>query len=101
VSLSPEKVAEVRRRYRTDGEPFVHFSGAWLKTLPAALGKPQIRTALALLELVLMTALLVVLAGHGSKGAAIAFLAASVLLAAAAIASVHVVLRREEAASTA
>jgi hypothetical protein len=48
-----------------------------------------------------MTALLVALAGEGNNGAAIAFTAASVLSAAAAIASVHVVLRREEAASTA
>jgi O-antigen/teichoic acid export membrane protein len=79
----------------------VHFSGAWFKTLPAALGKPQLRTALALLELVLMVALLVVLGGEGSKGAAIAFSVASVVSAAAAIASVHVVLRREEATSTA
>jgi hypothetical protein len=74
---------------------------AWFKTLPAALGKPQIRTALALLELALMIALLVALAGQGSKGAAIAFSAATVVSAAVAIASVHVVLRREEAASTA
>lgn len=48
-----------------------------------------------------MIALLVVLAGEGSEGAAIAFSAATVVSAAAAIASVHVVLRREEAASTA
>jgi O-antigen/teichoic acid export membrane protein len=54
------------------------FSGAWFKTLPAALGKPELRTALSLFELVLMVTLLILLGGQGSEGAAIAFVVTSV-----------------------
>jgi O-antigen/teichoic acid export membrane protein len=79
----------------------VRFSGAWFKTLPAALGRPQLRTALAILELVVMILLLIVLGGHGSVGAAIAFTAASVVSRGAAVIGAHLVLRRaEEAAGT-
>jgi O-antigen/teichoic acid export membrane protein len=72
----------------------VHLSTSWFKTLPAALGKPQLRTALALLELVLMISLLVLLGGRGSEGAAIAFATASVAYGVAVIISVRVLLRR-------
>jgi len=75
----------------------VHFAGAWFKTLPAALGKPQLRTALSLFELIVMLSLLVVLGGQGAEGAAIAFSAASAASAVAAMISLHVVLRRQEA----
>ena len=75
------------------------FSGAWFKTLPAALGKPQLRTALALFELGLMVALLIVLGGQGSTGAAIAFAATSVASRAAAIIAARIILRRAETAA--
>jgi O-antigen/teichoic acid export membrane protein len=79
----------------------IQFSASWFKTLPAALGKPQLRTALTLLELALMISLLLLLGGRGSEGAAIAFSATSVASAIAAVIGVHVVLRRVEAASRA
>jgi O-antigen/teichoic acid export membrane protein len=78
----------------------VRFAAAWFKTLPAALGKPQLRAALALLELVLMVSLLLLLGDQGSEGAAIAFSATAVCWGVAAIVSVHVVLRRAEAAGS-
>jgi O-antigen/teichoic acid export membrane protein len=76
----------------------VRFSGAWFKTLPAALGRPELRTALAVLELVVMISLLIVLGGQGSKGAAIAFMVASIASRGAAIVGARVILRRAEAA---
>jgi lipopolysaccharide exporter len=75
------------------------FSGAWFKTLPAALGKPQLRTALALFELVLMIALLIVLGGQGSEGAAIAFAATSVVSRVAVVIGARVMLHRAETAA--
>jgi len=75
------------------------FSGAWFKTLPAALGKPQLRTALALFELALMISLLILLGEQGSEGAAIAFASTSVASRVAAIISARVVLRRAETAA--
>jgi O-antigen/teichoic acid export membrane protein len=77
----------------------VRFAASWFKTLPAALGKPQLRAALALLELVLLLGGLLLLAGQGSEGAAIAFSAASAGWGVAAFVSVHIVLRRAEAAT--
>jgi O-antigen/teichoic acid export membrane protein len=77
----------------------VRFSGAWFKTLPAALGRPELRTALAVLELVVMISLLIVLGGQGSEGAAIAVTAASVASRGTAIVGARVVLRRAEAAA--
>jgi O-antigen/teichoic acid export membrane protein len=51
----------------------------WSKTLPAAIGKPQLRTALSALSAAIMLTLTVVLAPrHGSTGAAIAYSAAAV-----------------------
>jgi len=75
------------------------FSGAWFKTLPGALGKPQLRTALAVFELTLMISLLILLGEQGSKGAAIAFAATSVASRVAAIIGARVVLRRAETAA--
>jgi O-antigen/teichoic acid export membrane protein len=77
----------------------VRFAASWFKTLPAALGQPQLRAALALLELGVLVSLLLVLGGQGSEGAAIAFSATSVVWGIAAITSVRVVLRRAEAAT--
>jgi O-antigen/teichoic acid export membrane protein len=77
------------------------FSGAWFKTLPAALGKPQLRTALTLFELALMISLLILLGEQGSVGAAIAFTVTSVASRAVAIIGARVVLRRAETAAEA
>jgi lipopolysaccharide exporter len=77
----------------------VRFSTSWFKTLPAALGKPQLRTGLALLELTLMVSLLLLLGGMGSEGAAIAFAVTSLVSVAAAVVSVRVAMRRAAAAS--
>jgi lipopolysaccharide exporter len=76
-----------------------HLTGSWFKALPAALGRPQLRTGLSLFELVLMLSLLVALGGEGAEGAAIAFTVASLVTAGAAFTTVHIVLRREEPAS--
>jgi O-antigen/teichoic acid export membrane protein len=73
----------------------VHFCGAWFKTLPAAVGKPQIRTAVTLIELVLTISLLVALGGEGTKGAAIALSTASLISSIVAYASTFALLRRE------
>jgi lipopolysaccharide exporter len=75
------------------------FSGAWFKTLPAALGKPELRTRLALFELALMVALLLLLGDEGSEGAAIAFAVTSVASRVAAVISTRVMLRRAEKAA--
>jgi Na+-driven multidrug efflux pump len=61
------------------------------------LGKPQLRTALSLLELGLMVTLLLVLGDMGSKGAAIALSVTSIVSAATAFVCVHVAFRRVEA----
>jgi O-antigen/teichoic acid export membrane protein len=74
----------------------VRFSGAWFKTLPAALGRPELRTALSLLELGVLVSLLIALGGRGSEGAAIAFTAASVVSRITAIIGARVILRRAE-----
>jgi len=74
----------------------VHFAGSWFKTLPAALGKPELKAALSLIELVLMISLLIVLGSQGSEGAAIAYSAATLASAAITLAAVRVVLRRAE-----
>jgi O-antigen/teichoic acid export membrane protein len=77
----------------------VRFSGAWFKTLPAALGRPELRSALAVLELVVMISLIIVLGGQGSEGAAIAFTVASIASRGAAIVGARVLLRRAEVAA--
>ena len=50
----------------------------WRKTLLAALGRPEVRTRLAALEVVVMLAVLLVLADRGAEGAAIAASAGAV-----------------------
>lgn len=50
----------------------------WRKTLLAAIGRPEIRTRLALIELGVVASVLLVLADLGAEGAAIAVSAASV-----------------------
>jgi O-antigen/teichoic acid export membrane protein len=76
----------------------VRFSGAWFKTLPAALGRPELRTGLTVLELVVLVSFLIALAGRGAEGAAIAFAAASVVSRITAIVGARVILRRAEEA---
>jgi lipopolysaccharide exporter len=76
----------------------VHLVGAWFKTLPAAIGKPQLRTALSAFELVLMLTLLVVLGDNGAEGAAIALSVSAVAASVLAFASVDVLLRSQRAA---
>jgi O-antigen/teichoic acid export membrane protein len=78
---------------------FLQFAGAWFKTLPAAVGKPQLRSALAVVELVLMLGLIVALGGQGAKGAAIALSVSSVVGTVLAVASINAVLRSAEAAA--
>jgi O-antigen/teichoic acid export membrane protein len=77
----------------------VQFSGSWFKTFPAALGKPELRAALSLFELVLMIGLLIVLGDRGSEGAAIAYSAATLASAVLALATAGFVLRRAQAGS--
>jgi O-antigen/teichoic acid export membrane protein len=56
----------------------------WAKTLPAAIGKPQLRTLISVLYLVLSVGLTAALApAHGATGAAIANAVASTVTAAA------------------
>ncbi len=58
-----------------------HLAVAWSKTLPGAVGRPQLRTLASLVELVVTLALLAFLAPHGPAGAAAAFSGASVVVA--------------------
>jgi O-antigen/teichoic acid export membrane protein len=74
----------------------LRLATSWFKTLPAALGRPQLRTALVLVELAVMITLLVALGGRGSEGAAIAVSATSVVSAATAAIAVRLLLRRAE-----
>ena len=50
----------------------------WRKTLLAALGRPEVRTRLAAVEVVVMLAVLLILADRGAEGAAIAASAGAV-----------------------
>jgi lipopolysaccharide exporter len=77
----------------------VQLSVSWFKTLPAALGKPQLRTALALIELLLMVSLLLWLGGRGAEGAAVAFAVTSIVSGITAFVGVHLVLDRAERAT--
>jgi O-antigen/teichoic acid export membrane protein len=77
----------------------LQLSVSWFKTLPAALGKPQLRSALALFELALMISLLIALGGHGREGAAIAYSTTAAASFVAAVVSVRVVMRRVEASA--
>jgi O-antigen/teichoic acid export membrane protein len=77
----------------------LQLSMSWFKTLPAALGKPQLRSALASMELALMIVLLIALGGQGPEGAAIAYSATAAFSFVAAVISVHVVMHRAEEAA--
>jgi O-antigen/teichoic acid export membrane protein len=59
------------------------FVVAWSKALPAALGRPGVRTAMSLVELALTVAALAVLAGRGVTGVAVALSAVAVVSACA------------------
>lgn len=52
----------------------------WSKKLPAAVGRPGLRTIVSLLELVLVVALLMILADEGVRGAAVALSASAVVI---------------------
>jgi O-antigen/teichoic acid export membrane protein len=54
---------------------------AWSKALPAALGRPGVRTAMTLVELALTVAALAALAGRGVTGVAVALSAVAVVSA--------------------
>jgi O-antigen/teichoic acid export membrane protein len=54
---------------------------SWGKTFPAAIGRPAIRTAFAIVMLALIAPLLLVLGDEGAKGAAIAYSIASAVIA--------------------
>jgi hypothetical protein len=54
---------------------------SWGKTFPAAIGRPAIRTAFAIVMLALIAPLLLVLGDEGAKGAAIAYSTASAVIA--------------------
>jgi O-antigen/teichoic acid export membrane protein len=73
-----------------------HMSVAWGKTLPAAIGRPGVRTIISATMIGLTVTLLLVLGGEGSKGAAIAYSAATTVTAILVILTVHVVLKRAE-----
>jgi O-antigen/teichoic acid export membrane protein len=71
---------------------------AWGKTLPAAIGRPGLRTIVSAIMIGLTVALLLVLGDEGSKGAAIAYSAATAVTATLVVVTVHAVLRRAEGA---
>jgi O-antigen/teichoic acid export membrane protein len=56
---------------------------AWAKALPAALGRPAVRTAMVVAELAVTAVLVVALHGRGVRGVAVAISIAAVLVAAA------------------
>jgi O-antigen/teichoic acid export membrane protein len=79
----------------------VHLAGGWWKTLPTAVGKPELRTLAAASSFVLTVALLAVLAGRGSEGAALAFSLATVITWVAWLAVARALLRRADAGASA
>ena len=52
---------------------------AWAKALPAAVGRPEVRTWVSLGELVVTAVLVAALASHGAAGAAVAITGASIV----------------------
>jgi O-antigen/teichoic acid export membrane protein len=73
------------------------MAGSWWKTLPTAVGMPQLRTLVAACSLVLTIALLAVLGDQGVKGAALAFTLATVVTGLAWLIMARVLLRRAQA----
>jgi O-antigen/teichoic acid export membrane protein len=74
-----------------------HLAFGWWKTLPTAVGRPELRTVVAASSLLLTIALLAVLARHGSEGAALAFSLAAAITGIAWLVMARVLLRRAHA----
>jgi O-antigen/teichoic acid export membrane protein len=72
------------------------FMFAWFKSFAGAIGKPELRAAIALVDLVLLLGLLLLLGGDGAQAAAIAWSAAAIVSSAITLFAVHGVLRRME-----
>jgi O-antigen/teichoic acid export membrane protein len=73
------------------------LAGSWWKTLPTALGRPELRTVIAASSFALTIALLILFADRESEGAALAYSLAAVLTTAAWFALARPLLRREGA----
>jgi O-antigen/teichoic acid export membrane protein len=76
-----------------------HLAFGWWKTLPTAVGRPELLTLVAGSSLVVTIALLAVLGGRGSDGAALAFSLAAVVTGIAWLILARVLLRRAQAAA--
>jgi O-antigen/teichoic acid export membrane protein len=74
-----------------------HFACGWWKTLPTAVGRPELRTLVAGSSFVVTIALLALLGGRGSEGAALAFSVAAVVTGIAWLVLARVLLRRADA----
>lgn len=74
-----------------------HLAFSWWKTIPTAVGRPELRTIVAASSFALTVALLAVFAGRGSEGAALAFSLAAVITGVAWLALARVLLRRDHA----
>jgi O-antigen/teichoic acid export membrane protein len=74
-----------------------HLAFSWWKTLPTALGRPELRTVVAASSFLVTVALLAVLAGRGSEGAALAFSLAALVTGIAWLVLARVLLRRAQA----
>jgi O-antigen/teichoic acid export membrane protein len=72
-----------------------HFALAWGKSFFAAIGRPELRTVISGLFLVLTGGLLLLFGDEGSKGAAIAFSSATVVMSVAWTAMAYRLLARE------
>jgi O-antigen/teichoic acid export membrane protein len=65
------------------GAAFVSFAFMWMKSLPAAIGRPHYRSLLAVISLMVGLPLTILLApGHGAAGAAVGVSAAGITAAA-------------------
>ena len=58
----------------------LHLTFSWWKTMPAALGRPELGTRIASVSLVVMIGLLAAFAGRGDEGAALAYSLETVLV---------------------
>ena len=75
------------------------LAGSWWKTLPTALGRPELRTVIAASSFALTIALLILFADRGSEGAALAYSLAAVITTGAWFALARPLLRRAEASA--
>lgn len=78
-----------------------HLAFGWWKTIPTAVGRPELRSMAAGSSFVLTIVLLVLLAGRGSEGAALAFSLASVITGIAWLVLARMLLRRAHAGAAA